>query len=134
MLTNVSFSQEEQTNVPEDFFSTTNNFIEAVNAHDYDAVFNTLEKKYRKEQLRFLKGNKEQLIDELLSGFNEAGEFKNCILSEVMNIMMINFEPTEGGDVQVYFEVELQDNILTVELIVSPGKKGKHWGVVGAMG
>ena len=66
LLPFVSNSQE----FPEAQIDFVNSFIEAVQEHDYKKVYRHLDKKYRKEQKKFLGGNKKQLIDVPLTKTN----------------------------------------------------------------
>ena len=120
---------------PQEFFSFINKFTKEVNEKNYKGVYKLLEKSYRKEQKKFLKGNKTQLIDELFGGHNELGTWVNTSLNEIKNIQLMEYELGDNGNsYRVYFEVELEDNILTVELTLSTHEDFKKWGIVGAMG
>lgn len=117
-----------------DLAAFVDQFNKAVNAHDDKAIFRLLEKKYRKKQLKFLKGNKEQLINELFGGSNEAGVWRNSKLEEITYCWMYDQELMEDGNYRIWLEVELENNIVSVELIVQTNTKFKKWGIVGAQG
>lgn len=119
--------------VPEGFYQFVNDFVFAVKAHDYDEAYNHLEKSYRKEQEKFL-GSRKQLVDEMFGGFNELGDWMNTELNSIIEIWMMEYERLENDSYVLYFEVELERYILTVELNLQTGKKKKKWGFVGAMG
>ena len=132
---NYSSSQEGyEANVPDGFYGFITEFTNAVKAHDYKVIYKLLEKEYRKDQLKFLGGNRQQLIDDLFGGFNEAEEWVNAKLDEIQEIWMFEFEETTTNNFKLSFEVELEHNILTVELLLTTSDNRKKWGIIGASG
>lgn len=137
-ISNSAFCEAEpevpQKVVSDDLISFMDKFNKAVIAHDEKLIFKMLDKTYRREQLKFLQGNKKQLIDELFSGNNEAGEWTNLNVSEITQCWMYNNELLEDGNYSIWLELELENNIISVELLVQINKNPKKWGIVGARG
>lgn len=107
-----------------------NRFKEAVMDHNYKKVFKFLDKDYRKEQLKFLEGNKEQLVNELFSG--QSGEkYVTLKVTEILKIEIAEIEKIAEGYVYIFRVRDTNSDILSDLLLV---KKGKKFGFVGASG
>lgn len=119
-------------NSEEERLMFVNTFIDAVKTHDQKAILKHIDKSYKKEQLKLLKGNKSQFINELFSGINEMEEYKTPELSDIMNVELIDMKAIDDTNYNCAFEVETGDNVLYVELVLSLNKK--KLGFVGAVG
>ena len=119
--------------VSQEQINFVNQFMEDVVGKNEKGIFKSLDKKYRKEQLRFLKGNKTQLLNELLAGSDiRTDEFvsfqiKNIIRMEVAEILELN-----NGDFEYIFRVRAPDKDALCSLLLR-SIKGK-FGFIGAVG
>ena len=68
-----------------------NEFAAAVADHSEKKTMKYLDKKYKKEQLEFLKGNKEQLVNELFGGqeLSDIEKYLNFKISEITKIEIV---------------------------------------------
>lgn len=109
-------------------------FENAVRSHDSKSVMKHLDKKYRKQQVRFLKGNKEQFINELFAGKNEAGSFMTPDFESIYSISLVDVKEIEGEipTYEVGFEVDIPDYMLYSTLILV--RKKKKYALIGAVG
>lgn len=109
-------------------------FEMAVREHNTKDVFRHLDKKYRKEQIRFLKGNKKQFINELFSGENEAGSYMTPEFNTIHSITLVDAKELEGeiATYEVGFEVDIPDYTLYSTLILV--RKKKKYVLIGAVG
>lgn len=119
--------------IPKDQINFVNNFVAAAQKHDYKKVYKHLDKTYRKEQKKFLKGDKNQLIDELFSGTTEIdNNFVTIPLSEIIKIEVAEVMPNNDGSFVYIFRVRDTENDIMTSIQLN--KKGKHFGFVGAVG
>lgn len=117
----------------QDQIDFVNGFVTAVSEHNYKKVYKHLDKSYRKEQKRFLGGNKEQLIDELFSGNGIVSEeFAVISVSEVLKIEVAEVMPNDDGSYEYVFRVRDANHDIMAYLHLN--KKGKRFGFVGAVG
>lgn len=109
-------------------------FVDAVRAHDQKKVMKHLDKKYRKEQIKFLEGNKEQFINELFAGANEAGTFMTPDFNSIISFSQIDVKEISGEipTFEVGFEVDIPDYILYSTLLLV--RKKKKYVLIGAVG
>ena len=109
-------------------------FVDAVRDHDQKKVMKHLDKKYRKEQIKFLGGNKEQFINELFAGANEAGTFMTPDFNSIISFSQIDVKEISGEipTYEVGFEVDIPDYILYSTLILV--RKKKKYVLIGAVG
>lgn len=108
-------------------------FLKAVNTHDTKLLMKTLDKSYRKEQLRFLEGRKTQFINELFSGtLIETQVFTTPKFEELSNCLVGEIQYTEDGSTIYVFQCSYQDQNLQFNLTLR--QKGKKYGLVGAVG
>lgn len=127
---NLSFAQL----LDEEGQSFIHSFEQAVRAHDSKAVMKHLDKKYRKEQVKFLKGNTAQFLNELFSGENEAGSYMTPNFDSINSIVLVDAKELEGEipTYEVGFEVDIPDYTLYSTLILVR-KKNKYF-LIGAVG
>ncbi|MFK7787393.1 MAG: hypothetical protein AB8B56_19875 [Crocinitomicaceae bacterium] len=110
-----------------------NKFYLAVINHKQSKVIKLMDKDYRKEQLDFLNGNKEQFVDELFSGVDQ--ESSKFINSELKNIEAMEIQDVKeaGKDKWEYtFLVEAGPYKMEISLLLKKNKK--KYGFVGASG
>ncbi len=70
-----------------------NAFVEVVTSHKRGRILKKIDKKYRKEQIKFLDGNKVQFIDELFGG-------SDLMTAKWININMLDIQKIEIAEVQ----------------------------------
>ena len=112
-------------------------FTEAVNDHNSAKVIKMMNKKYRKDQIRFLKGNKEQFLNELFSGYKN-GVFYNVKFDDIYECLFSELSEDQDGNTTCYFILteqeydgeEAEEIYVDLLLIFEKGK----WGFVGASG
>lgn len=114
--------------------SFIHSFEHAVKDHDDKSVMKLLDKKYRKQQLKFLKGNKDQFLNELFSGENEAGDYLNPDFRTINTITLVDVKEIEGDlpTYEVGFEVDIPDYTLYSTLILV--KMKNKYVLIGAVG
>lgn len=93
-------AQDELTEVQK----FANSFIEAVAEHDYKKVWKHLDKTYRKQQSKFLAGNKKRMMDELFSG-EDGKKWVTIDIEEVTKIEIAEVEENEDGTFYYVFRV-----------------------------
>ncbi len=95
-IASFSYSQE----ISEKQQAHVANFITAVTNHDQQAIIKLMDKKYRKEQLAFLKGNKEQFVNELFGGsdVNNNDVYVQMKLTEITKIEVAEVIELKGGE------------------------------------
>lgn len=109
-------------------------FTDAVKSHDSKSVLKHVDKKYLKGQIKFLNGNKEQFLNELLAGQNEVGKFMTPDFEAIIDILLVDMQEIEGEipTYEVGFEVDIPDYILYSTLLLV--KKKKKYVLIGAVG
>jgi len=129
MLLNMAFGQE----ISKEQIAFVNKFIAAVEAHDQDAVLSMTDKNYRKEQLKFLEGRKEQFINELFGGVDIMNEdYINTKFLDILKIEVAEIVPKENGNSEYVFLIRAGHHELLKSLLL---KKSKNkFGFIGAMG
>ncbi len=131
---NTLFAQEHTEQDRMDFIIE---FTEAVNDHDSKKVIKMMNKTYRKNQIRFLKGNKEQFLNELFSGYKN-GEFYNVKFDEIYECLFSELSEDQDGNTICYFILTEQEfdgeeaEEIYVDLLLI--FKKRKWGFVGASG
>ena len=119
--------------IPEQQIAFVNRFKNAVTAHNKKAIYRLLDKQYRKEQKRFLGGNKQQLLDELFGGYQWEGDtFVVITIDTVQEIEIAEISVTENGFWEYVFRIRSGSHDITVPLLLV--KKRKRYGFVGAVG
>lgn len=130
-ITSFSFGQEisekQQTHVAK--------FITAVTNHDQKSVIKLMDKKYRKEQIAFLKGNKEQFVNELFGGsdVNNSDIYVQLKLNEITKIEVAEVIELKGGEGYTYiFRIRGKEKDVYISLGLK--KTGKKYGFIGSVG
>lgn len=110
-----------------------NSFYKAVTSHNQKKVIKHMEKAYRKEQIDFLKGNKEQFVNELFGGTDiNTNEWVNLKLNEIDNIEIQDVFDRGENEWEYVFHVTSGEKVLKVPLILK--QTGKKLGFVGTVG
>lgn len=110
-----------------------NKFYKAVVSHKKSKVIKCTDKDYRKEQIKFLGGNKQQFVDELFGGFDiETKEYVNLKLIDIENIEVQDVHDLESGGWEYVFHVKSKGR--TTKLTLGLKKSGKKYGFIGAVG
>ncbi|XOV67501.1 MAG: hypothetical protein ACFHU9_17945 [Fluviicola sp.] len=110
-----------------------NTFVAAAKAHQYNKVYRLLDKSYRKEQRKFLKGKKKQLLDELFAGTGiDAPNFSVIPISEIIRIEVAEVIAMDNDNYTYIFRVQDVDHDILVSLELV--KTGNRYGFVGAVG
>ncbi len=112
-----------------------NKFISAVSEHNQKLVIKCMNKAHRKEQIKFLGGNKQQFVDELFGGTDIVTPeiYFNIKLNEVERIEVAEVIPLKGDAGYNYiFRVRSgkKDILSSLRLV----KKGRKYGFIGAVG
>lgn len=117
--------------VSDDQIKFVNQFKDAVMDHNLNKVYRFLDKDYRKEQRKFLGGDKEQLLNELFSG-NDNELFLSIPIQEILKIEVAEVVKNEDGSYDYIFRIRDADHDILAYLLLV--KKGKRFGFVGAVG
>ena len=83
-------------------------FITSIEAHNRKKVIKKLDKTYRTEQIAFLNGNKEQFLNELLSGEDQLSEettYFNMNFDQITNIHVAEIIPLKDGNYTYIFHI-----------------------------
>jgi hypothetical protein len=124
-----SFAQEIDMNR----IKFVNDFYTAVVAHDQSKVIKMTEKGYRKEQIKFLDGNKDQFVNELFSGMDVNGdEYVNTTFNQITNIELIDVHPRGEVDWEYVFHITAGDRMIERALLLR--QTGKKYGFIGSQG
>jgi len=109
-----------------------NTFLEVVHTHNRKKVIKMMDKKYRKEQIAFLKGNTEQFVNELFSGEDLlTGDYINIKFANILKIEVAEvIALKEGGFTYIFRIRDGEHDILSSLFLVATGK----FGFVGAVG
>lgn len=110
-----------------------NKFKVAVESHDLNAVLKMTDKAYRKEQIKFLEGRKEQFINELFGGVDLMTDaYINTEFANILKIEIAEVIPFENGDAKYIFRIRDGKHDILRSLLLTKTKK-KH-GFIGSMG
>ncbi|MFT6983814.1 MAG: hypothetical protein ACJAUD_002594 [Crocinitomicaceae bacterium] len=87
VISTTGFSQD----ISDKQIAFANEFVAAVADHSEKKTMKYLDKTYKKEQLEFLKGNKEQLVNELFGGqdLSDTDKYLNFKISEITKIEIV---------------------------------------------
>lgn len=108
-------------------------FYAAVTSHKSSKVIKCFDKTYRKEQIKFLSGNKEQFVNELFAGTDANTEkYYNLKLEDIDGIEVFTISEQENGDRKYTFHISSGDLLIEQSLILR--KTGNKYGFIGAVG
>ena len=128
-FTNLSKAQE----VSDAQIAFVNKFIAAIEAHDMEATLNCTDKSYRKEQLKFLEGRKEQFINELFGGVDIiTEEYVNTRFANITKIEVAEIIEQEDGYFEYIFRIRDVEHDLLKSLLLRKIKN--KFGFIGSMG
>ncbi len=129
LLSKGGFSQEIEQNQ----IAFVNKFIASIESHNLDATLKCTDKDYRKEQLKFLEGRKEQFIDELFGGVDMlTDKYVNTRFVNILKVEVAEIIPQEGGYFEYVFRIRDGEHDLIKSLLL---KKSKNkYGFIGSMG
>ena len=131
ILVNPSYSQDEK--IPESQQKYIRKFTNAVSKRSEKEIFKLLDKKYRKEQLKFLSGNRTQLINELFGGSDlETNDYRNIKFSHILKIEVAEVIREKNGMYKYIFRIKTSDFEIFTSLLLN--KKGKKYGFTGPVG
>lgn len=128
-FSNQSFAQE----VADAQIAFVNKFVEAVASHDQKATLKHTEKSYRKEQLKFLGGRKEQFVNELFGGtdlFTE--EYVNTRFANITKIEVAEIIDQGDGNFEYIFRIRDGKHDFLSSLFLRKNKN--KFGFIGAVG
>ena len=101
-----------------------NSFLDAVMEQDYKKVWKHLDKTYRKQQTKFLAGNKKRMMDELFSG-EDGKKWVTIAVDEVTKIEVAEVEDRGDGTIYYVFRVRTHEyDIFTGLLLKTEPKLG----------
>lgn len=119
--------------ISENQISFVNKFIDAVESHDMNVVLKMTDKQYRKEQLKFLEGRKEQFINELFGGYDLMNDnFVNTRFANILKIEVAEIIPQENGYFEYIFRIRDGEHDITCSLLLKNVKN--KFGFIGAVG
>lgn len=110
-----------------------NHFISVVEAHQLKATLKCTDKIYRKEQLRFLEGRKEQFVNELFGGMDlNTNSYVNTRFNDILKIEVAEIIPQEDGSFEYIFRIRDEKHDLLKSLLLRKTKN--RFGFIGSMG
>ena len=128
-LTNVLNAQE----VSDAQIAFVNKFITKVQAHDLKETLKCTDQAYRKEQLKFLEGRKEQFVNELFGGVDIfTGEYVNTRFVNILKIEVAEIIDHGDGYFEYIFRIRDGEHDLLKSLILRKTKN--KFGFIGSMG
>lgn len=132
IFSSVAFAQSQT--IPNDQIEFVNEFVDAVESHNSKKVLKLLDKTYRKEQLGFLNGNKDQLVNELFGGVDQTTDeytYVNTVFSDILKIEVAEIIPLKEGGFNYIFRIRdsEHDILKSLLLVVKP-----KFGFVGSRG
>lgn len=106
-----------------------NEFISAVESHNEDLVIKKLDKSFVKVQLKkFLKGNKQQFLDELFTGEEvNSKEFDAIPFASIISIKVITIEENDETMTDYYFKIKTENGEYICQLFLKHISKGKKF-------
>jgi hypothetical protein len=133
----ICFSVQAQEPTEEGRLDFIIEFTEAVNDHKSRKVIKMMNKAYRKDQIQFLDGNKEQFVNELFSGYKND-QFYNTKFDHIYECLFSEIVENNDGTATCYFILteQVNNNERAEEIYIDlllVFEKGK-WGFVGASG
>lgn len=130
-LTFITFSGHSQIEPAETNFAVA--FTKAVENHDHKLTLKHLDKNYRKKQGRFLGGNTNQLLDELLGGIDVlTNEWHTTTFANIQDVKIIEVMCEEADMHEYIFQVYDGKSTFTASLWLHIS--GKKYGFIGAVG
>lgn len=108
-------------------------FVESVQLHQNNKTLKLMQRTYRKDQIRFLDGNKEQFLDELFAGEDMLGAgFVSFNYDEITSFEVAEVIPLDNGDFNYIFRVKDGKHDALCNLVLE--FDGKNYRFVGASG
>lgn len=124
-----SFAQE----ITDKQIDFVNSFIAAVESHNMNTVIKMTDKEYRKVQLKFLEGRKEQFINELFGGVDlMTDKYVNTRFADILKIEVAEIIPQENGYFEYIFRIRDGEHDLTKSLLLRKTKN--KFGFIGSVG
>lgn len=104
-----------------------NEFLTAVMTHDQRTTIKKLDKSYVDQQLKkFLKGNKQQFLDELFSGRDKkTNEYLTIPFDAIISIEVAEVVPNDETMTDYFFIVRTDKNEVICQLFLKYHKVGK---------
>ena len=131
LLSLVSHSQ----NLRMEHSDVVSKLLTSVTDHNEKGILNSLDADYKKEQLEFLEGNKEQLVNELFSGqdISDSDKYLNFKISDITRIELMDVIELKGNAGFTYiFKVWSGDKAILSTLKLKAN--GKKFGFEGGRG
>lgn len=120
--------KEVPQDIPQEQLSKfVSEFLTAVTNHNEKMVIKKLDHLYVKEQLKkFLKGNKQQFLDELFSGRDEkTNEYLTIPFHSITSIEVVEIIPNDDTMTDYFFIVKTEKNEVKCQLFL------RHYNVKG---
>jgi hypothetical protein len=136
----ISVSALSQLRTIEDAQNFSVSFKEAVVRHNEDEILKHIDADYKKGQLgKLLKGNKDQFINELLSGFsNDSEEYINIDYKTIteMTVTSIGNEESSTDNWNVNYQITTPENTINVSILLIAKKRARKTklGFIGGIG
>jgi|GEM_PF-5014261 len=115
-------------------------FSNAVLMHNEDEILKHIDVDYKKGQLgKLLKGNKEQFINEMLSGFgDQSEEYMNIDYKTIteMTVTSIGNEESSTDNWKVNFQLKIPKNTINISILLIAKKSARKskLGFIGGIG
>jgi len=123
----------QEIKIPKEHTKIVQTFLTGVNEHSIAKVMKAMDKNYRKEQLKFLKGNKEQFVNELFGGEDlNTHKYVNQIFKKIQTFELYSIIIDKQGNYKYIFRSQDGQSDILITLYLS--KKGKKYGFEGARG
>jgi len=92
-----------------------------------------MDKTYRKEQLAFVEGRKEQFLNELFGGQDiRTNEYINMKFNDIQHIEVKEVIPLKDGSYNYIFSIRDGQHLLLRSLLLN--KDGRRYGFIGSVG
>ena len=123
------FGQE----ISENQISFVNKFMKAVESHNMNVALKMTDKQYRKEQLKFLEGRREQFINELFGGVDlMTNKYVNTRFTDILKIEVAEIIHQENDYFEYIFRIRDGEHDITKSLLLKTIKN--KFGFIGAVG
>ncbi len=123
----------QEINIPKDHTKIVQTFLTGVNEHSNAKVLKSMDKNYRKEQIKFLNGNKEQFINELFGGEDlNTHKYMNQVFEKIQKFELYSIIKDKQGNYKYIFRSQDGQSDILITLFLS--KEGKKYGFEGARG
>jgi len=131
ILSNTGMAQE--INIPTEHKKTVQLFLDGANLHSNTKILKSMDKVYKKEQIKFLGGNTQQFIDELFGGEDLiTHKYVNQSFDKLQKVELYSIIKDKQGNYKYIFRSQDGQSDILFTLFLT--KRGKKYGFEGARG